>query len=188
MYWFKRAASLFLVALLLFSVTSCGYSDSEVSKIRAEAHEEGRTEGYEDGYTTGYDEGYDEGYDDGHDEGYEAGKTEERLRNAKEMDAERNSVQRTGSVGALAPSPSPQTRLTVAAAMEKQASSTPAPSVKPSPTTAPTPVSVTVYITKSGEKYHRSGCQYLKKSKIEISLDDAKAKGYTACSKCNPPK
>lgn len=44
--------------------------------------------------------------------------------------------------------------------------------------------SQTVYITKTGSKYHRSGCQYLKKSKISISLSDAKAKGYTACSKC----
>lgn len=44
----------------------------------------------------------------------------------------------------------------------------------------------TVYITKSGEKYHASGCQYLKKSKIPISEGDAIAQGYTPCSKCNP--
>lgn len=46
---------------------------------------------------------------------------------------------------------------------------------------------VTVYITKTGAKYHKSGCSYLK-SKIEISLSDAKAQGYTACSRCDPPK
>lgn len=44
--------------------------------------------------------------------------------------------------------------------------------------------SQTVYVTKTGAKYHRSGCQYLKKSKIAISLDNAKSQGYTACSKC----
>lgn len=44
--------------------------------------------------------------------------------------------------------------------------------------------SQTVYITKTGKKYHRDGCQYLRKSQIAISLDDAKAEGYTACSKC----
>lgn len=44
----------------------------------------------------------------------------------------------------------------------------------------------TVYITKTGEKYHASGCQYLKKSKIPISESDARAQGYTPCSKCNP--
>lgn len=44
--------------------------------------------------------------------------------------------------------------------------------------------SQTVYITNTGSKYHRSGCQYLKKSQIGISLNDATARGYTACSKC----
>lgn len=48
--------------------------------------------------------------------------------------------------------------------------------------------SQTVYITKSGNKYHTSGCSSLSKSKIPISLKDAKAKRYTPCSKCNPPK
>lgn len=37
---------------------------------------------------------------------------------------------------------------------------------------------------KPGSKYHRSGCQYLRKSCIPISLDNAKSRGYTACSKC----
>ncbi len=45
----------------------------------------------------------------------------------------------------------------------------------------------TVYITKTGEKYHTGGCSYLKKSKIAISLDEAKADGYSPCSRCNPP-
>ena len=42
----------------------------------------------------------------------------------------------------------------------------------------------TVYITASGKKYHNAGCRYLKKSKIAISLSDAKRQGYTACSVC----
>lgn len=41
-----------------------------------------------------------------------------------------------------------------------------------------------VYITKTGKKYHKDGCSYLKNSKIEISLDKAINDGYTACSKC----
>ena len=89
-------------------------------------------------------------------------------------------------------------------------SPTPSPTPKPTPTPTPTPVptvrpteqpttvpkaqtqpsgsnetaSQTVYITKTGKKYHRAGCQYLKQSKISISLKDAKASGYTPCSKC----
>ena len=45
---------------------------------------------------------------------------------------------------------------------------------------------VTVYITKTGEKFHRDGCQYLRKSQIPISRSNAIAQGYGACSRCNP--
>ena len=44
--------------------------------------------------------------------------------------------------------------------------------------------SVTVYVTKTGSKYHKSGCQYLSQSKIAISLSKAKSSGYSACSRC----
>jgi len=46
----------------------------------------------------------------------------------------------------------------------------------------------TVYITKSGSKYHRASCRYLSKSKIPISLKDAKERGYSPCKVCKPPK
>ncbi|MDR3231559.1 MAG: hypothetical protein LBT65_08960 [Synergistaceae bacterium] len=46
---------------------------------------------------------------------------------------------------------------------------------------------VTVYITNSGKKYHVDGCRYLK-SKTPVSLADAKAQGYEACSVCSPPR
>ena len=45
----------------------------------------------------------------------------------------------------------------------------------------------TVYVTKTGKKYHRDGCQYLKKSKIPMSLSEAKSAGLEPCSKCHPP-
>ena len=45
-----------------------------------------------------------------------------------------------------------------------------------------------VYITKSGTKYHREDCQYLSKSSIETTLEEAQSKGYAPCSKCNPPE
>jgi micrococcal nuclease len=47
---------------------------------------------------------------------------------------------------------------------------------------------VTVYITRTGAKYHSSGCRYLSRSLIPISLKDAVARGYTPCSVCNPPR
>lgn len=43
----------------------------------------------------------------------------------------------------------------------------------------------TVYITRTGKKYHRSSCSYLRHSKISISLTDAK-RGYSPCSVCKP--
>lgn len=43
----------------------------------------------------------------------------------------------------------------------------------------------TVYITRTGSKYHRSECRYLRQSKIAISLSEAK-KNYDPCSVCNP--
>lgn len=47
---------------------------------------------------------------------------------------------------------------------------------------------ITVYITKTGSKYHRGNCRYLRKSKIPISLEEAKRRGYTPCSVCKPPR
>lgn len=44
----------------------------------------------------------------------------------------------------------------------------------------------TVYVTNTGEKYHRSGCRYLSRSSIPIDLSRAKASGYTPCSVCKP--
>lgn len=44
----------------------------------------------------------------------------------------------------------------------------------------------TVYITRTGSKYHRDGCRYLSRSKIAITKSDAISEGYTPCSVCNP--
>lgn len=45
----------------------------------------------------------------------------------------------------------------------------------------------TVFVTATGQKYHSANCRYLSKSKIPISLKDAKARGYGPCSVCRPP-
>jgi hypothetical protein len=46
---------------------------------------------------------------------------------------------------------------------------------------------VTVYVTKTGEKYHLGDCRYLKKSKIKTNLKWAKANDYDPCKVCEPP-
>lgn len=44
----------------------------------------------------------------------------------------------------------------------------------------------TVYVTKTGSKYHTSGCSYLGKSSISIKLSEVGTR-YSPCSRCKPP-
>ena len=46
---------------------------------------------------------------------------------------------------------------------------------------------ITVYITRTGKRYHEDGCRHLSRSKIETTLNAAKAQGLTACGTCRPP-
>jgi hypothetical protein len=46
---------------------------------------------------------------------------------------------------------------------------------------------VTVYVTRTGKKYHSSGCRYLRKSKIPVTLKEAKRQ-YEPCKVCRPPR
>jgi hypothetical protein len=44
----------------------------------------------------------------------------------------------------------------------------------------------TVYVTKTGAKYHKAGCRSLSRSQIPMTLADA-SKRYAPCSICKPP-
>ena len=94
------------------------------------------------------------------------------------------------------PSPSPTPEPTPTPTAEPTPSPTPKSTKRPrataKPTAKPTPAptkavtqSRTVYVTRTGSKYHRSGCRYLRKSKIAISLEEAR-RSYEPCSVCNP--
>lgn len=65
------------------------------------------------------------------------------------------------------------------------ASSAPAPAVKPAPAQQEQAEQM-VFVTRSGAKYHRAGCSYLKSGGSSMPLSQAKGK-YSACSRCNPP-
>lgn len=43
-----------------------------------------------------------------------------------------------------------------------------------------------VCITRTGTKYHRCTCQYLRSSSSEITLAEARERDYDACSICKP--
>ena len=45
---------------------------------------------------------------------------------------------------------------------------------------------VTVYITKTGKKYHMGDCNLLKDSRVPIKLSEAKTRGYEPCKSCKP--
>jgi len=46
---------------------------------------------------------------------------------------------------------------------------------------------VTVYVTRTGTKYHRGSCRYVSRSKIPMKLSKAKAR-YHPCRVCKPPE
>jgi hypothetical protein len=53
--------------------------------------------------------------------------------------------------------------------------------------TAPKEGSIIVYVTRTGQCYHRATCSYVRRSKIPMELSEAK-KRYRPCSKCRPPQ
>jgi micrococcal nuclease len=60
---------------------------------------------------------------------------------------------------------------------------------KPQPSIAEASAAdITVYVTRTGSKYHTATCSSLRRGRTPMSLKDACAAGYTPCSRCNPPK
>jgi len=41
-----------------------------------------------------------------------------------------------------------------------------------------------VYVTRTGHKYHKAGCSYLKRSAIQTTRAEALKAGYSPCSRC----
>jgi len=56
----------------------------------------------------------------------------------------------------------------------------------PAPQSPAAAASDEVFITNTGEKYHRGSCRYLSKSKIPISREEATQRGYQPCKVCSP--
>ena len=48
-------------------------------------------------------------------------------------------------------------------------------------------IHTTVYMTKTGQAYHRDGCSALSRSKLLITLGEAAASGLAPCNRCGPP-
>jgi endonuclease YncB( thermonuclease family) len=54
-------------------------------------------------------------------------------------------------------------------------------------TGATEPEEEAVYVTRTGSKYHRPGCRYLRRRRRPVSLKEAK-RSYGPCSVCRPPR
>lgn len=59
---------------------------------------------------------------------------------------------------------------------------------QPAPKASEQKREATVYVTRTGKRYHRDGCRYLSHSRMPMSLSDAKKSGYTPCQVCHPPQ
>lgn len=175
---------------------------AEQDALYEEAFAAGRSEGYDTGLAEGYETGLTEGvaqgsaqtedamrsaagdtYQQGYDTGYEEGYAQ------KEKDEQAAREQYLASLKPVSPTPAPTEDPTAPAEAPPLsesdvpvASETNAPAVPDNET-----AQVTVYITNSGSKYHLDGCRHLK-SKIQKTLEEAKALGLEPCKVCNPPK
>lgn len=133
-------------------------------------YEYGRSTGYDLGFASGNESGYSAGYDagiiDGKKSGYQEGYSDGKTDGYDSGYAAGQSVSKSYSYSTYAAAPSYQVS---------------------SNNDASPSIGTTVYITKTGKKYHRSSCSSLSKSKIETTVFSAKLQGYTACSKCKPP-
>jgi len=118
-----------------------------------------------------YDEAFAAGRSEGYDLGFSAGISE----GSTQIEEAMQTPQQLASVAPLFPSQPSVTESTdiissVTASETEQISE-----------------QITVYITNSGTKYHLDGCRHLK-SKIEKTLEEAKALHLEPCKVCNPPK
>lgn len=65
------------------------------------------------------------------------------------------------------------------------------PSTRPSEASGGAPAAnseTTVYVTKSGSRYHRKDCQHVRGGSSAIPLGEAKSRGLKPCQRCRPPE
>lgn len=151
------------------------YTETDLARAREDAYNNGYHAGYDMGLTAEQSSIYDEAFAAGHSEGYDLGFTAGLSEGTTQAEEMVQIPQHLASVTPLFPSQPSVTESTdiissVTASETEQISE-----------------QITVYITNSGTKYHLDGCRHLK-SKIEKTLEEAKALHLEPCKVCNPPK
>ena len=176
-----KKVAVFLIALSLLFVLGCApkYTDEFVDGLKAQISdlqssvsdlESDLTENQaaipelqEESKKAGYDSGYAEGYVAGFKEGEATGRETGYIQGKAE--------------GIIA---GKEEALTVDPVVTEPTRSAPVQEAQPASS------SYTVYVTKTGTKYHTENCGYLKDSKIAKDINEAIAQGYEPCKKCRP--
>ena len=177
-----------------------GYTENDLALAREEAYNSGYHTGYDEGLTAQqqslYDEafaaGQAEGYGSGYDTGFSEGSAQGAAQEEQMVLAAVGDTFAQGYDAGYSEGYAQKQKDDQAAREQYLASITPVlPVIAPTePETEAPPAeveTVTVYITNSGTKYHLDGCRHLK-SKIEKTLEEAKALKLEPCKVCNPPK
>lgn len=194
----RSTAWLMSIAFALLTWIGCyGYYDSQYDTAynsgyaAAETDYESKYESeYESRYREGYDTGKENGYNYGKREGYNSGYTEGYTKGKNSVDTS-TSYTEGYEKGKASVDTSSIYNNGYNAGYNDGYSDGAAKSATSSQSTYSSnsssySYSYTVYITATGSKYHSYGCSYLRNSCYSISLSDAIAQGYTACSRCNP--
>lgn len=160
-----------LALVLAFGLGRSGtYSETDLALAREDAYNSGYHAGFAQGEASNQEAVYTAGFSEGRLKGYDEGLTEGLQRVVPSAPTEAST-----SLPVFVPTELPDAPL----------GDRSLPETEPS---AEEPVGQTVYVTKSGTKYHLGTCSHLSKSKIEKSLTEAKNAGYEPCKTCNPPK
>ena len=109
-------------------------------------------------WEAGYAQGKADGYTVGYDEGFAA--------SASQSFSIQQETTQTEEPAVVEPDPEPKPETTTESSGQEE---------------------ITVYVTDTGTKYHRSGCGSLWNSSHERNLSQAISQGYGPCGNCNPP-
>lgn len=177
-----------------------GYTESDLALAREAAYNSGYHTGYDEGlaaqqqslYEEAFAAGQAEGYGSGYDTGFSEGSAQGAAQEEQMVLAAVGDTFAQGYDAGYSEGYAQKQKDNQAAREQYLASITPVlPVITPTePETEAPPAeveTVTVYITNSGTKYHLDGCRHLK-SKIEKTLEEAKALKLEPCKVCNPPK
>lgn len=154
----------------VFSMAACeaSYSAEQLAAAKDEGYDDGYSEGYSDAESDHGDD-YGDGYDEGYSEGYADAEAEFKPQLIDRYGEGYADGYADGCEDAGDSGDTYEDYTASSYTYEEPVQQT---------------YSETVYVTNTGSKYHRAGCQYLRDSQIAIDLDDAIAAGYTACSRC----